>query len=137
VVEEIGLLDPRYYLNFEDVDLCVRARAAGYRIRYAPDAVLWHKVSASLGQASARNTYYMTRNGLLFFWTHLGGWHRWRAVAHIARRNIGHILVWTFKQEYRQDARNKRDTNILALRDALLGRFGRMGSDVEEICQRS
>jgi GT2 family glycosyltransferase len=135
LIERIGLLDPRYYLNFEDADWCVRARRAGYRARYTPDAVLWHKLSASLGMASPRKTYYMTRNALLFFWTHLDGWRRWRAIAHIVKRNVGHIAVWTLKPKYRQTARAKRDANILALRDALLGCFGKMGADVERICQ--
>jgi len=71
VVEQVGLLDLRYYLNYEDVDICIRAHQAGYRVRYTPRAVLYHKVSASLGQASPRNTYYMTRNSLLFFSTYL------------------------------------------------------------------
>lgn len=136
VLEQIGLLDPRYYLNFEDVDLCVRTRQAGYRVRYTPRAVLRHKVSASLGQGSASNTYYMTRNALLFFGTYLSGWRRWRALAHIVIRSLGHIAVWTIKPQYRHSARAKRDANLLALRDAALGRFGKMGPDVEAICQR-
>jgi GT2 family glycosyltransferase len=137
LLESIGLLDRRYYLNFEDVDWCVRARQARYRVRYTPKALLWHKVSASLGQASPRNTYYMTRNRLLFFWTNLNGWSRWRAIAHIVARNIGHTAAWTLKHEYRVSTRAKRDTNVLAFRDALLGRFGKMGEDVEEACQRT
>jgi GT2 family glycosyltransferase len=137
LVEQIGLLDPRYYLNFEDVDLCVRARQAGYRVRYTPEAILWHKVSASLGRGSPGNTYYMTRNSLLFFWTHLDGWRRWRAIARIVIRQVGHIAAWTVKSEYRVTARAKRNSNMLALRDALLGRFGRMEMDVEVVCKRS
>jgi hypothetical protein len=135
LLAEIGLLDERYYLNFEDVDICIRARRAGYRVRYTPHAVLYHKVSATLGQASPRNTYYMTRNALLFFGTHLRGWQRWRALTRIAVRNIGHIAVWTVKPQYRRTARAKRDADVLALRDALVGRFGRMGADVEEVCR--
>lgn len=137
LIERIGLLDPRYYLNFEDADWCVRACQAGFRVRYTPGAVLWHKLSASLGMASPRKTYYMTRNALLFFWTHLEGWRRWQAIACIVKRNIGHIAAWSLKPEYRKTARAKRDANILALRDALLGRFGAMGVDVEKICERS
>jgi GT2 family glycosyltransferase len=137
VIEAIGLLDARYFLNFEDVDWCTRARGAGFRVRYTPTAILWHKVSASLGLASPRNTYYMTRNSLLFFWSHLQGWPRLRTVARVVKRNIGHIAVWTFKEQYRHTCRDKRDINIRALRDAFLGRFGKMGPDVEEICQRS
>lgn len=136
-LERVGLLDPRYYLNFEDVDLCIRARQAGYRVRYTPGAVLRHKVSASLGQGSPRNTYYMTRNALLFFGTHLRGWRRGRAIAHIVARNVGHIAAWTLKPQYRRSARAKRDADILALRDALLGRYGQMGPDVEAVCHRN
>ncbi len=136
VLEQVGLLDPRYYLNFEDVDLCIRALQAGYRVRYTPHAVLRHKVSASLGQGSPRNTYYMTRNALLFFGTHLRGWRRWRALTRIVVRNVGHIAVWTLKPQYRHAARTKRDANVLALRDALLGRFGKMGPDVEAVCRK-
>jgi GT2 family glycosyltransferase len=135
LLEEIGLLDNRYYLNYEDVDICVRARQAGYRVRYTPKAVLNHKVSASLGQASPQNTYYMTRNALLFFSTYLHGWQKWRTLARIVWRNLGHTAVWTIKPKYRQTARSKRNANLLALRDALLGRFGKMGPDVEAICQ--
>jgi GT2 family glycosyltransferase len=136
VLEQVGLLDGRFFLNYEDVDICIRARRAGFRVRYTPHAVLYHKVSSSLGQASARNTYYMTRNALLFFWMHLHGWRRWQTVARIVVRNLGHILVWTFKPAYRTMARSKRDANLLALRDALLRRFGQAGPDLEAICQR-
>lgn len=137
MLTRIGLYDSRYFLNYEDVDICIRARRAGYRVRYTPRAVLYHKVSATLGLASARNTYYMTRNALLFFSVHLRGWRRWRTLARIVIRNLGHIAVWTLKPQYRQIARAKRDANLLALRDALLGRFGPMGPDVEAVCRRN
>lgn len=137
VLERIGLLDDRYYLNFEDVDICVRARRAGYRVRYTPHAMLYHKVSATLGQGSPQNTYYMTRNALLFFWSNLSGWPRYRAVSKIVARNIGHIATWYLKPKYRKAMRSKRRANMLALRDAALGRFGRMGPDVEVLCCRN
>jgi GT2 family glycosyltransferase len=134
VLERIGLFDERYYLNFEDVDICIRARRAGYRVRYTPNAILYHKVSASLGQGSPKNTYYMTRNALLFFWSYLAGWQRYRAIARIIARNLEHIAVWYLKPCYRTTARAKRRANILALRDAALRRFGPMGPDVERVC---
>lgn len=136
VLEQIGLFDSRYFLNFEDVDLCIRAHRAGYRVRYTPRAVLFHKVSASLGQGSPRNVYYMTRNALLFFSTYLQGWQRWLTLARIVWRSVGHIATWTVNPQYRRSARNKRDANLLALRDAVLGRFGEMGPDVEAVCRR-
>ncbi|MDD3643093.1 MAG: glycosyltransferase family 2 protein [Candidatus Krumholzibacteria bacterium] len=49
VFEQIGLLDPAYRIYCEDVDLCLRASRAGWRIRYEPAARVWHKVSSSSG----------------------------------------------------------------------------------------
>jgi len=55
-------LDTRYYIYSEDVDLCLRARAAGARIGYCPAAVVSHEVSASVGGGgSAFKAYHRTR----------------------------------------------------------------------------
>jgi GT2 family glycosyltransferase len=49
VIDEIGYLDPEYTIYCEDVDFCLRARAKGWKCRYQPSAVVWHKVSSSSG----------------------------------------------------------------------------------------
>ena len=49
VFGQIGYLDPSYTIYCEDVDLCLRAAAAGWSLRYVPSARLWHKVSSSSG----------------------------------------------------------------------------------------
>ncbi|UCF06664.1 MAG: glycosyltransferase family 2 protein [bacterium] len=49
VIEEIGLLDPGYFIYCEDVDFCLRAFRAGWRCFYEPSAKVWHKVSSSSG----------------------------------------------------------------------------------------
>lgn len=45
--ESIGGFDPGYFLYVEDVDLGVRLRAAGWRLRYEPSARIVHHVGAS------------------------------------------------------------------------------------------
>ena len=47
VLDGIGLLDERYPMAYEDVDWCLRAWEAGYRVRYQPKAVLEHPESAT------------------------------------------------------------------------------------------
>lgn len=47
VFERVGLLDERFFMYFEDVDLCFRTQLAGYKIRYQPRAIAYHKISAS------------------------------------------------------------------------------------------
>jgi GT2 family glycosyltransferase len=71
--ETVGLFDERFFAYSEDADWCLRARQAGLRLRYVPQAVLWHKVSASLrkntlgtsaGKTSPYSYYLTTRNRL-------------------------------------------------------------------------
>jgi len=51
LAEEIGLLDPCYFLGHEDVDYCLRAKKQGYKIVYVPSATVWHKVGVSARKA--------------------------------------------------------------------------------------
>ena len=45
--DELGGYDERYFAFYEDVDLNVRARIAGRRFAYVPEAVVWHVGNAS------------------------------------------------------------------------------------------
>lgn len=51
VLEEVDGFDERFTLEFNDVDLCLRLRALGYRIVYTPFAELIHAEKASRGDA--------------------------------------------------------------------------------------
>ena len=127
LIRRAGLLDPEYYLNFEDVEWAVRIRRLGAEVWLVPQARLWHRVSASLGQDSAINTYYLTRNALRFFGKYTPLHVRWFAVLNIVLRTLRTIAAWTFKPEYRGESfRKRRSANILALRDFLMGRKGQM-----------
>ena len=48
----IGLFDEGFFLFYEDTDLCVRARAAGYRVVYEPQATAVHVESAVTARGS-------------------------------------------------------------------------------------
>jgi GT2 family glycosyltransferase len=48
-VEKVGMLDTTYYIYGEDVDWCIRAFRAGYRLMFEPKAKIWHKLSVSTG----------------------------------------------------------------------------------------
>ena len=50
-LQRVGGFDERYFLYWEDADLCRRLRGAGFEIRYAPAAVAVHQV----GQSSRRD----------------------------------------------------------------------------------
>ncbi len=48
-IERVGLLDERYPMAYEDVDLCLRAWQAGFRVLYFPAASLYHHESVTRG----------------------------------------------------------------------------------------
>lgn len=49
VLDDIGLFDERYFLYFEETDLCLRARRAGWGARYVKDSRIMHIGSVSTG----------------------------------------------------------------------------------------
>ncbi|MEI6807383.1 MAG: glycosyltransferase family 2 protein [bacterium] len=49
-LQNVGLFDERYFAYSEDAEWCLRAAAAGIRMRYQPRALLWHAVSASVSK---------------------------------------------------------------------------------------
>lgn len=65
VFEKIGLLDERYFLYYEDVDFCLRAKKAGYQLLFVPEAEVWHKNRSTGRTGLPHQEYYMARNRLL------------------------------------------------------------------------
>lgn len=76
VFRQVGLLDPVYVAYFEDADLCVRARKAGYRTVVALRAQSTHKVGGAGEKRYLWQTFYRLRNHALFFLRHSAGWQR-------------------------------------------------------------
>jgi GT2 family glycosyltransferase len=64
MLDEIGGFDDDFFLYCEDTDLGLRARWAGWKCLYVPDAVVDHHYSHSAGGASPLKAYYVERNRL-------------------------------------------------------------------------
>jgi len=97
-LDQVGFFDERFFLYYEEVDLCRRLRAAGWSIWYWPDlqAVHWggessktlsnHKVSnhgrqLTLWRMRSALLYYRKHHGYLAAWFSAGietAWHRLR-----------------------------------------------------------
>lgn len=56
VFEDIGLFDEGFFLYFEEVDFCRRARQAGWEIAYVPASRVVHHMGASTGVSDERKT---------------------------------------------------------------------------------
>lgn len=91
VIEKVGGFDPRYFMYEEDVELSIRITEAGYKIKYLPSSLLYHKAEGSLranGEPvlllhSPKNpklpfyVYHLVHNRLLTVHKHAHGLEKW------------------------------------------------------------
>lgn len=64
-IQKVGLLDDSYFMYSEDADYCCRVCNAGLKIVWNPKSIIYHKVSASVGDNSPFQQYYITRNNFI------------------------------------------------------------------------
>ena len=75
---KIGLLDERFFFGHDDIDIALRARAAGFRVRMLPLPLMRHKVSVTSGERgrvsmSPRTTYLDAKGSILIGAKHFRG----------------------------------------------------------------
>ncbi|MGI5828168.1 MAG: glycosyltransferase family 2 protein [Patescibacteria group bacterium] len=68
--KDLGLLNEKLFLYWEDNDFSIRAKHAGWKLRYVPNAYIWHKNAGSSGVGSEVQDYFMQRNRLWFGFTY-------------------------------------------------------------------
>lgn len=74
VLEVVGGFDPDFFVYYEEVDFCLRVKQAGFRIRYVPEARLWHKVGSDSNNPWVAEQW--NRSKMLLFRKHSRGLHR-------------------------------------------------------------
>ena len=116
MLEDIGGFDDDFFLYCEDTDLGLRARWAGWKCLYVPQAVVEHHYSHSAGRASPLKAYYVERNRLFVLVKNFPGrmllaapfvalarymWHTWyifqgrgSAARFRAEGNAGPRMLW-------------------------------------------
>jgi len=84
--DAVGGFDERYFLYWEDADLCRRLRARGWSTRYVPRAIVKHPGGVSAAMQPALATRAFHRSAYLYYATHVvpSPWHPARWIARIA-----------------------------------------------------
>lgn len=81
LVDRVGYFDPVFTPFYtEDSDLCARALRAGFRIRYVPTAVLWHRVSTSSGGVITPKRVMLKIEYNLIFFRRYARWYHWLTI---------------------------------------------------------
>jgi GT2 family glycosyltransferase len=65
-LEDVGLMDDRYFLYWEDAELCFRLRRGGWRLGVASQAIVLHNVNASTSKSSTSIDRCYTYSGIRF-----------------------------------------------------------------------
>lgn len=142
VAQKIGLLDEKFFLVWEEVDWCFRARKAGWRNIVVPSAKVWHKIGVSFGsEQSPLRIYFSIRNQLLWFSRHttvkaqlqlgLRNLRKLVPIFYISRgidAKFARRLAWAFHDYLNAWMGRGNRYEYLSVRravlDFLLGRFG-------------
>lgn len=118
--EQVGEFWEPFFSYAEEVDWCLRARGRGWKLRYVPQAAVWHRASSSLGAGSPLKVYLIARNQLYLRRRHRRpGWRGWRGLAYAL-----YIYARQWAGFTRQGRRAHARALELALWDYWRGRSG-------------
>jgi GT2 family glycosyltransferase len=139
MLDDIGLFDGSFFLYCEDTDLGLRARWAGWKCLYVPDAVVEHHYSHSAGRASKLKAYYVERNRLFVVAKNFPGCMLLAAPWVSLARYLWH--VWYIVQGRGSAARFRAEGNaglrmiwyVIRAHAAVLGNSGRLWNERREI----
>lgn len=66
ILPQTGPFDGRFFLFYEEIDLCLRAKQAGWPIALLPEVQLWHEGGATTRQQHHVREFYLARSRLVF-----------------------------------------------------------------------
>ncbi len=81
VFARLGGFDERFFVYLEDLDLSLRVRRSGLRVRFLAGPTSYHAGGGVSRQVKARRLFYATRSRILYAYKHFPAW---QAHAHLA-----------------------------------------------------
>ncbi len=71
MIERVGVLDDKFWIWFEEVDYCKRAKSVAWRVFYLPTAEVFHHWGQSFQKQERLKKQFWFNNSLLrYFWKH-------------------------------------------------------------------
>lgn len=110
-IESSGLFDERFFIYFEEIDLCLRIKAAGWEIRHLPTMTILHH--AEKAGANPKMEAQLAFAGLQYARKNFSGPHRW---AYLGALALGYALRSVYPGGDAAAPRQKRIAARRALR---------------------
>jgi len=92
ILAKAGGFDERFFLYFEDIDLCYRIRGLGLRLFLVPEAEIKHVGGASTSAVSLFSRYHYRRSQLYFYRKHGSALSRSALKAYLGATFCGLLL---------------------------------------------
>jgi len=137
MLDEVGLLDEGLYTYFDDIDLCLRARRAGWETWFVPESRITHLEGSSTGIANriikrrpaywfqARRRFFLKNHGALYTAVvdaaFISGFALWRLRRRIQRKpdtDPPHMLADAFRNSVFRTGFAVTEVENPALREA-------------------
>jgi GT2 family glycosyltransferase len=64
--QDVGLMDEKYFVYYDDTDFCFRAMKCGKTMFYDPEIKLYHKANSLTGAESPFTIYHLSRNRIYY-----------------------------------------------------------------------
>lgn len=130
MIEQLGFFDERFYLYYEETDLCLRAKGAGWKVYFVPDAEVVHEGGGcsktlrdmEFDTGGAQLLKFRMRSEMLYFRKNYGissvianagvevGWHILRALVNLRPGKASQVKRRASVQAIRHDLEALRDT---------------------------
>ncbi|MCS6846136.1 MAG: glycosyltransferase family 2 protein [Anaerolineae bacterium] len=122
VINQVGMLDERFFYYWEETEWCVRARQKDWRIVHVPAAKLWHKGVKRDYRPAPSVAYYGVRNHFMMLAKHHAPPTAWLSAW---AQTLRTLASYTIRPKWR-DKRAHRDAMWRGTVDFLQGRTGKM-----------
>ena len=120
VFEAVGGFDERFFMYWEDVDLCKQIRKAGYQLRYLPNPHMLHHWGKSTSQVPATMLREAYRSRTHYFEKHFPGWggavSRWTTLGELIIRRSVFTLLAHIPSRYQQSCLDQAATSAACLK---------------------
>jgi hypothetical protein len=124
---KIGYFYEPYFLTFEEIDFCVKAKKQGFKIICNPMSKIWHKVSSTMGKVSTCGVYYGYRNKFLFIKRNYPFYFRWLFYLYYS----AHVFLIFMKYKIVNNEKMAFAVKT-AMADSWQGNFGERGFFIEK-----
>lgn len=101
VIRKVGMFDPTYFAYWEETDLCMRIRNAGFRLLYVPEAKIWHKIGMNWDNYFSYFVvyHYLVRNRLIFIWRYASSVQKTVFTVYFFFYLMGNVILMLMKED--------------------------------------